>query len=125
MTKNIIVTTGIYDVIKDHIRRKKVTQAEEDRLAEELKNAVQVRRKELPEETVTVNRKVTILDHSTNQEKEYIFVPTTRVKLKKNKHSILYDMALATVGYSVGDIIEWPFKTGEKKIEILKVEVFE
>lgn len=83
MTKNIIVTTGIYDVIKDHIRRKKVTQAEEDRLAEELKNAVQVRRKELPEETVTVNRKVTILDHSTNQEKEYIFVPTTRVKLKK------------------------------------------
>lgn len=37
MTKNIIVTTGIYDVIKDHIRRKKVTQAEEDRLAEELK----------------------------------------------------------------------------------------
>lgn len=34
-------------------------------------------------------------------------------------------MALATVGYSVGDIIEWPFKTGEKKIEILKVEVFE
>lgn len=43
MTKNIIVTTGIYDVIKDHIRRKKVTQAEEDRLAEELKNAVQVR----------------------------------------------------------------------------------
>lgn len=125
MTKNIIVTTGIYDVIKNHIRRKKVTQAEEDRLAEELKNAVQVRRKELPEETVTVNRKVTILDHSTNQEKEYIFVPTTRVKLKKNKHSILSDMALATVGYSVGDIIEWPFKTGEKKIEILKVEVFE
>lgn len=30
MTKNIIVTTGIYDVIKDHIRRKKVTQAKKE-----------------------------------------------------------------------------------------------
>lgn len=83
MTKNIIVTTGIYDVIKDHIRRKKVTQAEEDRLAEELKNAVQVRRKELPEETVTVNRKVTILDHSTNQEKEYFLYLPPELNLKR------------------------------------------
>ncbi|KFB00951.1 elongation factor GreAB [Mangrovimonas yunxiaonensis] len=125
MEKNIIVTTGIYDVIKDHVRRKKVTKAEEDRLLAELKNAKQVRRRELPDTAVTVNRRVTILDHSNQEKKEYIFVPTTRVKLKKNKHSILSDMALATVGYCVGDTIEWPFRTGKKKIEIVKVEPFE
>ncbi len=37
----------------------------------------------------------------------------------------IYDIALATVGYKVGDVIEWPFIDGERKIEILKVEPFE
>ena len=74
MTKNIIVTTGIYDLIKDHVRRKKVTLEEENRLLAELKGAKQVRRRELPDDVVTVNRRVLILDHSDQQEKEYIFV---------------------------------------------------
>ena len=57
------------------------------------------------------------------RDREYIFVPTSiKPKPRKNKYSILSDMALATVGYKVGDIINWPFKEGERKIEILKVE---
>ena len=48
MSQNIILTTGIYDAIKDHLRRKKVTKNEEVRLTSELRNAVQVRRRELP-----------------------------------------------------------------------------
>lgn len=125
MTKNITVTVGIYDVIKDTIRRKKVSKKVEERLTEELKNASQVRRKELPENTVTVNRKVTILDHNSKEEKEYIFVSTTKAKPRKNKYSIISDIALATVGRSVGDVIEWPFDDGDKTIEIVKVEPFE
>ncbi len=38
MSEHIIVTTGIYDVIKDQLRRKKVTPEQEIRLANELKN---------------------------------------------------------------------------------------
>lgn len=124
MTKNIIVTTGIYDLIKDHVRRKKVTIEEENRLLSELKGAKQVRRRELPDDVVTVNRRVMILDHSDQQEKEYIFVSTNKTKLQKRKFSILSDMALATVGYKVGDIIDWPFKKGNKKVEILSVSPF-
>lgn len=37
MSEQIIVTTGIYDMIKDHVRRKKVTKQEEALLLEELK----------------------------------------------------------------------------------------
>lgn len=125
MTKNIIVTTGIYDLIKDHVRRKKVTLEEENRLLAELKGAKQVRRRELPDDVVTVNRRVLILDHSDQQKKEYIFVSTNKTKLQKRKFSILSDMALATVGYKEGDIIDWPFKKGNKKVEILKVTPFE
>lgn len=122
MSDQIILTTGIYDAIKDHLRRKKVSHNEEVRLASELRNAQQVRRRVLPEDVVTVNRKVTIKDLSQNKEEEYIFVGVAEAKPKKNKHSILSDMALATVGYKVGDVIEWPFRDGERRIEVLKVE---
>ena len=125
MSENITLTTGIYDAIKDHLRRKKVTPNEEVRLAAELRNAKQVRRKQLPEDVVTVDRKVTVKDHTLNKEDEYIFVGIADARPKKNKHSILSEMALATVGYKVGDIIEWPFKDGERRIEILKVENWE
>jgi regulator of nucleoside diphosphate kinase len=122
MSNHIIVTTGIYDAIKDTLRRKKVSMPEEKRLAEELRKAKQVLRRELPADVVTVNRKVTIKDHTQNFEHEYIFVASSKAKPVKNKYSILSDIALATVGYRVGDIIDWPFKDGERKIEILKVE---
>ena len=125
MSQNIILTTGIYDAIKDHLRRKKVTKNEEVRLTSELRNAVQVRRRELPENVVTVDRKVTVKDHTLNKEEEYIFVGVAQKRQKKNKHSILSDMGLATMGYKVGDIVEYPFKDGERRIEILKVENWE
>jgi len=122
MSKNIVVTTGIYDMIKDHVRRKKVTREEEDLLLLELKHAKQVLRRELPDDVVTVNRRVKIKDHTENKEKEYMFVATTKTNNKKGKLSILCDVAVATVGRQVGDIIHWPFKDGERKLEILKVE---
>ena len=122
MSENIILTTGIYDAIKDHLRRKKVTPNEEARLTSELRNAKQVRRRELPEDVVTVDRVVTVKDHTLNKEEEYIFVGVAQAKPKKNKHSILSDMALATLGYKVGDIVQYPFKDGERTIDILKVE---
>ena len=122
MLNNIVVTTGIYDAIKDTLRRKKVSILEEKRLAEELRKAKQVLRRDLPADVVTVERKVTIKDHTQNFEHEYIFVASAKAKPAKNKFSILSDIALATVGYRVGDIINWPFRDGERKIEILKVE---
>lgn len=125
MSEQVILTTGIYDMIKDHVRRKKVTKQEEDLLLEELKGAKQVRRKELPNDVVTVNRRVKIKNHTANKEEEYIFVSTDKKNNKKRKFSILSDVAVATVGRKVGDVITWPFKTGEKKIEILNVEAFQ
>ncbi|MGU3377355.1 GreA/GreB family elongation factor [Chryseobacterium sp. M5A1_1a] len=124
MSNHIIVTTGIYDAIKETLRRKKVSIPEEKKLTEELRKAKQVLRRDLPADVVTVERKVTLKDHTLDFEHEYIFVPSVKEKLKKNKHSILSDIALAVVGYKVGDIIDWPFRDGERKIEILKVEAW-
>ncbi|MRT17530.1 GreA/GreB family elongation factor [Vitellibacter sp. q18] len=122
MSENVILTTGIYDMIKDHVRRKKVTKQEEELLLLELKEAQQVLRRDLPENVVTVNRRVKIKDHTDNKEKEYLFVSTTKQNNKKGKFSILSDVAVATVGRQVGDVINWPFRDGERKLEILEVE---
>lgn len=122
MSENITVTTGIYDAIKEQLRRKKVSIAEEARLTAELRGAKQVLRRDLPEDVVTVDRKVTLKDHTADTQNEYIFVASTKAKPKKNKHSILSNLALAVVGYKVGDVINWPFQDGERKLEILNVE---
>ena len=122
MSENVILTTGIYDLMKDHVRRKKVTQQEEALLLMELKEAQQVLRRDLPENVVTVNRRVKIKDHTKNKEKEYLFVATTKTNNKKGKLSILCDVAVATVGRQAGDIINWPFRDGVRKLEILGVE---
>ena len=53
MSNHIIVTTGIYDAIKDTLRRKKVSIEEEKRLTEELRKAKQVLRRDLPADICT------------------------------------------------------------------------
>ena len=122
MSENIILTTGIYDLIKDHVRRKKVTIEEENLLLEELKHASQVLRKDLPEDIVTVNASVTYKEHNADVEKTVTFVGPKNSKPSKNKISILSDEGLAMVGYKTGDLVEWPAKKGNLKLEIIKVE---
>ena len=121
MSQEIVLTTGIYDLIKDHLRRKQTTIEQENILLEQLKNAKQVLKKELPTDVVTVDCEIKIKDVETNEEENYLFVQTNKEKIKKGKFSILSPMALATVGNKVGDVISWPFEDGEKKIEILSV----
>ncbi len=83
MTQEITLTTGIYDLIKDLIRRKKVTLQEEERLLIQLKNAKQVVRKSLPLDVVTVDAKVTVKNLINNQEEVYTFVAPARAKRRK------------------------------------------
>ena len=122
MSENIVLTTGIYDLIKEHLRRRQTTISEEQILLDQLKTAKQVLRKELPTDVVTINCEVKVKDVATNEEQKYLLVDASKEKIKKGKYSILSPIGLATVGNKVGDIISWPFEDGEKKLEILGVE---
>ena len=122
MTTNIILTTGVYDLIKDHLRRKKVTAEQEDILTQELRQAEQILRRDMADNIVSVGKKVTIKELNSNQEYQLNFVGPDKAKPKKNRHSILMDEGLATVGYKTGDVVEWPTIDGVKKYEILNVE---
>lgn len=122
MSASIILTTGIYDLIKDHIRRKKVSPQQEQLLLQALKNAVQLRRRDLPADVVSVQRKVIYKDHNANQERTIILVGPKQAKPAKSKISILSDEGLAMVGAKVGQRIQWPARKGDLELEILHVE---
>ena len=122
MSENIILTTGVYDLIKDHIRRRRTTKAQEEILINELKKAKQVVRRELPEDIVTLNKLVTVKNINSNEILTVTFVSPDKAKPNKNKPSILSELGIAIVGYKVGDIISWPSNDGEIKYEILKVD---
>lgn len=122
MTQELTLTTGIYDLIKDQIRRKKVTLEEEEILKVRLKNAVQLTRKNLPEDVVTIDAKTTIKNHNNNQEESYTFVAPDKAKKRNNTESIISPMGLAIMGTKVGDKVKWKFNEEEVELEILNVE---
>lgn len=122
MNQDIILTTGIYDLIKDLLRRKKVTPFVEDQLIVQLKRAKQIRRRELPDNVVTIDCKVTIKDLLTSEIQTFTFVAPSKAKRRNNTESIVGDVGLALVGNKTGDQIKWDFGTGEKNIEIVNVE---
>ena len=122
MTQELTLTTGIYDLIKDQIRRKKVSSQEEEVLKVRLKNAVQLTRKNLPEDVVTIDAKTTIKNHTSNQEESYTFVAPDKAKRRNNTESIISPMGLAIMGTKVGDKVKWQFDDKEVELEILNVE---
>lgn len=119
--KNIILTTGLYDLIKDHIRRRKVTPEEEAVLTAQLKNSEQVMRKDLPEDVVTVDSRVTIKNHNTGEEKTYVFVGPDKARKKNNTESILSKIGLALVGCREGDTVNWVLDGAHSEVEVLNV----
>ena len=125
MNHDIILTTGIYDLIKDLLRRKKVTPFVEDQLVVQLKRAKQIRRRELPDNVVTIDCKVTIKDLLTSEMQTFTFVAPSKAKRRNNTESIVGNVGLALVGNKIGDQIKWDFGTGEKNIEIVNVERFQ
>ncbi|HEX7367256.1 MAG TPA: GreA/GreB family elongation factor [Pelobium sp.] len=120
--KHIILTTGLYDLIKEHIRRRKVTPAEEAVLTSQLKNAKQVLRKDLPIDVITVDTRVTIKNHNTSEEKTYVFVGPNKAKRKNNTESILSKIGLALLGCKQGDTVNWLLDDIQSEVEVLKVE---
>lgn len=120
--QQIILTTGVYDLIKDQIRRKKVSKDEEEVLLKQLKKAKQVTRKNLPLDVVTVDAKVVIKNTLTEEEVVYTFVAPDRAKRRNNTVSILSPVGLALVGCKVGDVVTWTINEELKQMEIIQVE---
>lgn len=119
--KPIILTTGLYDLLKEHLRTHKLSKYNEEKLALELRGAQQVLKRELPPEVVTVNKKVRVKVLNTDEELVFNFVGTTKAKRKNNTTSILTPIGIATIGHAAGAEIDWEMPEGISTIRIEEV----
>ncbi len=120
-TTPIVLTTGIYDLLKVQIKKKKLSKSNEARLELELKNAKQVLNRDLPLNVVTVNTEVLVKDLKTGKEITRKFVGPHKARRKNGTTSILSDIGVATLGYEENAIIQWELPEGSKSLQILKV----
>jgi regulator of nucleoside diphosphate kinase len=84
MSENIILTTGIYDLIKDHIKSKIYRR---EALKLQLR-AQTVNEKNLPEEVVDIDKRVTVKNLDSDLEETYVLL--LQIKQKKKKQNRIY-----------------------------------
>jgi len=89
-----------------------------DILEREMARAKIVPADEIPPYVVTMNTCVCIIDTATNTETKYTLVYPSEADLPQGKLSILSEMGVAIIGFSVGDTIEWEFPDGIRRLRI-------
>lgn len=121
MTTSIVLSTGIFDLLKDHIRRRKLSKFNQEKLELELRGARQILNKDLPADVVTVNTKVRVKEMESGQEFTYTILPPAKARNKHNTISILSPIGVAMVGYSQGSELRWEMPEGIKSYRIEEV----
>ncbi len=120
-TGSIILTTGMFDLLKDQIRRKKLAPFNEAKLVEQLRNAQQVLRNQLPDNVVDINRSVRLTDLDSNETFTLTFVAPDKARKKNKTESILSPIGLALIGYPEGTEVPWEMPEGVRRYRIEQV----
>lgn len=120
----IILTTGMYDLLKEELRKRRLSRYNEEKLKLELKNARQVLRKEIPDDIVAINKTVTVKDIDTAEEFIYKLVAPTEAKRKNNTCSILSSIGVGLIGYREGTDVVWEMPDGVRSFNIVAVKPF-
>ncbi len=117
----IVITRGIYDLLKTFINSNKLSKYNEDKLDEELKLAKQVLRKDIPAQVVDLDKKVRVKELESGIEFEYHFVRPQKARKKHNTISILSPIGVALLGYKEGEKLSWEMPEGIKSYQVLSV----
>lgn len=120
-TNSIILTTGLYDLLKDYLRTHKLSKYNEEKLSQELRAAQQVLKRQLPPNVVTVNKKVRVKLLNTGDVLEFKFVGTANAKQKHNTTSIMSPIGIATIGHPEGALLNWELPEGVTPMRIEEV----
>ncbi|MGV3507889.1 MAG: GreA/GreB family elongation factor [Sphingobacteriaceae bacterium] len=124
MTNPIILSKGIYQLIKNHLKQKnQLSDFNKKKLEMEIKSAKIVPGKEMPEDVVSINTNVQVRDIETENEFAFDLVSPGEAKVKNNKFSALSDIGLALIGYRVGEEVHWEMPDGLKRFRIEQVSL--
>jgi regulator of nucleoside diphosphate kinase len=87
-------------------------------LQEELSKAKVVASQDIPEDMVTMNSKVVLVDIDTQEEMNFRLVFPQDADVDSGFISVLAPIGTAILGYAKGDIVEWPVPSGIRRLQI-------
>jgi regulator of nucleoside diphosphate kinase len=90
-------------------------------LADELARAEIVASREVQPDVVTMNSKVVLRDIDTLKEMTCTLVFPRDADIDKGAISVLAPVGTAILGYSKGDVVEWPVPSGIRQFRIEKI----
>lgn len=88
------------------------------KLKYELDRAFLVNSEDIPNDVITMNTRVVLLDLETEEEMVYSLVFPENANLSEGRMSVLAPIGTAIIGYSVGDIIEWEVPNGTVRMKV-------
>ncbi|MBM4147407.1 MAG: nucleoside diphosphate kinase regulator [Nitrospira sp.] len=92
-----------------------------EELENELERAVLMDSKAIPPNVITMNSRVLMKDLDTQEEMTYTLVFPADASVKENKISVLAPIGTAMIGYKVGDVIEWPVPSGQRRLKVIDI----
>ena len=87
-------------------------------MEEELNRARVVPSKDIPEDVITMNSKVRLIDLDSGEQVVYSLVFPGDANVAENKISVLAPIGTALIGYRIGDTIEWKVPGGLKRLKV-------
>lgn len=92
-----------------------------EQLRKEVEKALVLPSKDIPDDVVTMNSTVSLVDLDSNKESVYTLVFPEEADSTAGKISILAPVGTALLGYRVGDVIEWDVPAGKRRLKLKAV----
>src|ERR1043166_9584743 len=90
-------------------------------LAEELKRAVIVEPREVPDDVITMTSRAEMLDLDTGETVTFTLVFPSQANIEEEKISVLAPIGAGMLGYRVGDEFEWQVPDGVRRMRVTQI----
>lgn len=123
--KNIYITKQdkirLLNMIDDLLMQRPAQARHLKDLVSELNRAQTVPPQEIPNNVITMNSTIQLLDMDTQEELTYTLVYPQDADVDQNKVSVLSPIGTALLGYSVSDEIEWQTPGGLRHLQVKNI----
>jgi regulator of nucleoside diphosphate kinase len=122
LENRLVIAHEDYEILNNYLRpvmpfdRRNATL-----LFKEIKDALIVKRNELPQDVVRLNSKVVIKEESKQKIMELVLVVPEKANIHENKISVFAPIGIALIGFKQGEKINFDAPSGNKSFIIMDV----
>jgi regulator of nucleoside diphosphate kinase len=121
---NVLIIKEEYNLLIQYLAQKKkglYSRIAALRLRAELNKAIQLDKKDFPDDVVKINSTVIVKDIDTNRVMTYTIVMPEKADRQHSKVSILSPIGIALLGFRKGIHFTWQYFSARQRLSILEV----